>query len=222
MTVRDVFDRTASAFLYLHPKNIEVSGLSITRRQREIGPKAYACFPTLEHFSSLMIGNTSECNYNYHPADIHWENCQALACAALHGKVRFFSHLFFNYQNILYTKIPTTPPRQIYLLRQEKLFDDWVSLNTLLGQKDPIKLPPSELNLRNVSSLQLPVTREISDQGRRKLCKALEPEYMAYFRLLDRAININQRELEFCRQIAQQNCPNLDTLSMIKSITYNI
>jgi hypothetical protein len=215
LSVRDVFERTVSALLYHHPKNAEAYNLRQTTKQKYIGPMAYECFPTLERFATLMIGNSTECNYPYRHNVVVADNCLALACAVVHGKLRFFTHLFFNYRNILYTKIPSSPPRQLYVLRQEKLWDDWKALNVLLGQKEVVRIPSNDFNLRNISGIQLPVTREISSEGRQKLCKALETEYMAYFRLLKNAINIDDNDLEECRQIAQQNCPNLDTMSML-------
>jgi hypothetical protein len=58
------------------------------------------------------------------------------------------------------------------------------------------------------------VTRQISIEGRKMLCKALETEYMAYFGLLSAASNLHPSDLGFCRQIAEKNCPNLNTVSM--------
>jgi hypothetical protein len=156
-----------------------------------------------------MKGSSTECNYPYRHNEVVPTNCEALACAVLHGKVRFFTHLFFNFRNILDTKVPCTPPRTIYVLRQENLWDDWVALNSLLGQKEPVVIP-HHTNERNITGLQLPVGREISLEGRQKLCTALELEYKAYFRLVRRAANMDENDLEKCRQIAQKNCPNLD------------
>jgi len=143
----------------------------------------------------------------------------------IHGKVRFFTHLFFNYRNILNTKIPTTEPkRQLYAIRQEHLWDDWSKINSIfVGQRNdatdeqtPVVIPSGELsNQRNITGLKLPVTREISDQGRSKLCKALESEYVAYFQILQRAENMNASDLEDSRKIASRNCPHLDTRSML-------
>ena len=240
LSVRDVFDRTVSALLYHHPKNAEAYNLVLNTKQKYLGPMAYECFPTLEQFANLLVpfGNSTECHYPYRHNQIVATECAPLACAVVHGRLRFFSHLFFNYQNILYTKLPLSssssssspqqqqqqPPREIYVLRQEKLWDDWKALNVLLGQREPVKIPSSSHNdedwnnQRNITGLELPVTREISYEGRQKLCKALETEYMAYFRLLTRAINLHEKELEECRQIAQKNCPNLDTMSMLKHV----
>lgn len=226
ISVRDVYDRTVSALLYHHPENVKYYNMTETRKQKYLGPLAYKCFPTLETFSSLMMrGNSTMCNYPYRHNVVEDSNCSELACAVIHGKVRFFTHLFFNYRNILNTKIPTTEPkRQLYAIRQEHLWDDWSKINSIfVGQRNdatdeqtPVIIPSGELsNQRNITGLKLPVTREISDQGRTKLCKALESEYVAYFQILQRAENINASDLEDSRKIASRNCPHLDTRSML-------
>ena len=89
-----------------------------------------------------------------------------------------------------------------------------------LGQPAEDVIIPSgdTANQRNISGLVLPVTRDISQEGRLMLCKALEEEYIAYFRLIKLSENMNDQDLEFCRNIAQRNCPNLDTTSMIQHL----
>jgi hypothetical protein len=219
ISVRDVFDRTVSSLLYHHPKNAKAYNLKQTQAHEKYGPLAYSCFETVEAFAALINnGNSTECNYPYRHNVVDIENCEALACAVLHGKVRFFTHFFFNYQNILYTKLPSSPPRQLYVLRQEALWDDWKALNVMLGQTYPVVIPTSDFNQRNVSGISLPVTRDVSYEGRLKLCKALEMEYMAYFRILKSSINMEESDLESCRTIAQKNCPNLDTVSMLRHL----
>jgi hypothetical protein len=59
------------------------------------------------------------------------------------------------------------------------------------------------------------VTRDISNQGRSKLCKALEQEYSVYFRILQRAKNMDVIDLEHARTVASGNCPNLDFHSIL-------
>ena len=175
-------------------------------------------------------------------------DCNALACAAIHGKVRFFSHLYFNYRNIIETKLPfinfslydsdhskqstaaIAEERQIYVIRQERFWDDWIQVNKLLGQTTPVYVPSSELSTssspssgikiqRNVSGIDVPVKRTISQQGRNYICQALEAEYIAYFKLLRKAVNINidKQQMKICVDIAEKNCPNLN----IRQIAYS-
>lgn len=218
ISIRDPFDRSVSSLLYHHPRNAEVYKLRQTKKQLYYGPIAYACFPTLEDFAQLMEGSSTNCNYPYHQRDVVADDCTGLACAVLHGKVRLFAHLFFNYRNILYTKLPMEPRRKIYVLRQEYLWDDWRQVNKLLGQIEEVVVPQDHSNLRNISGISLPVTREISVKGRQKLCVALTAEFEAYFKLLILAINIRDAEFEGSLNIADANCPNLNVRAIVKQI----
>lgn len=219
ISIRDPFDRSVSSLLYHHPRNAEVYQLRQTKKQLYYGPLAYSCFPTLEDFAQLMEGSSINCNYPYHQRDVVADDCTGLACAVLHGKVRLFSHLFFNYRNIVYTKLPMEPQRKIYVLRQEYLWDDWRQVNKLLGQTEEVVVPrDSSKNLRNISGIALPVSRDISVDGRQKLCMALTTEFEAYFKLLVPALNIKQAEFEKSLKIAEANCPNLNLATMVQHI----
>lgn len=91
MTTRDVFDRTVSAFLYNHPKNIPYyDDDRISEEEIEKAKIAYQCFPSLEAFASLLNrGNSTECDYPYRHNVVDSTNCSELACAvskrAMHG-----------------------------------------------------------------------------------------------------------------------------------------
>jgi hypothetical protein len=217
--VRDPFDRTISALLYHHPLNSKVYKLRQTKKQLVLGPQAYKCFPKLEDFAQLMNGSSTNCNYPYRFNNVVTEDCHGFACAALHGRVRFFSHLFFNYRNILYTKLPVEPTREMYVLRQEFLWSDWKAVNKIFGQTEPVVIPEHQNSEnRNISGIELPVSREISLDGRHKLCVSLKSEYVAYLRILKKAINMNKLEFEESLHIARKRCPNLDFQSMARML----
>ena len=220
ISVRDVYERTVSSFLYHHPKNAAVNNLKLNKGHEEYGPMAYSCFDTLDEFATLVNGiqNPTDCKYPYRHNVVDATDCAALACATLHGKVRFFVHLFFNFRNILETKLPKDPPRQIFVIRQEYLWYDWERLNILWGQKEQVYIPPSNFNQRNVSGLQLPVTRSMSPRGRELLCTALEAEYRAYFQILAMSRNINESDFENSIWIAGKSCPNLNFQSIAQGV----
>lgn len=210
ITIRDVYERTVSSFLYHHPKNAEVYHVRLTKAHAEYGPLAYGCFDTLEDFAGLVhVASGDQCNYPHRHNVVDATDCAALACAALHGRVRFFIHLFFNFRNILYTKLPQDGDRKFFVLRQERLWKDWEDLNRAWGQEE-VYIPTSDHNQRNVSGVSIPITRTISSEGRHQLCKALVEEYVAYFRIIHLAQNMNQADLNFSIEIARKNCPGLD------------
>ena len=86
LSVRDVYDRTVSAFLYSHPKNAIHYGDEHNMQQsfvnKEKSAKSYRCFPTLETFASLLLrGASTDCDYPYRHNMISTRDCSELACA---------------------------------------------------------------------------------------------------------------------------------------------
>ena len=220
ISVRDVYERTVSSFLYHHPKNAAINQVKLTRNHEQYGPIAYSCFDTLDDFAVQLHGASSpdQCDYPYPINVVDASNCEALACAALHGKARFFIHLFFNFRNIWYSKLPQDPPRLIFAIRQEFLWKDWEVVNQMLGQTDPVYIPPTQFNQRNISGLALPIGKTITSQGRQLLCTALKEEYEAYFRILHRSKNLGPDDLEASIQVSEKRCPNLDLRGMVASL----
>ena len=109
---------------YDHPDNARAYNLKQTKKQQYYGPLVYKCFPTLEEFAALMRGNSTHCNYPYKYNSIVTTDCAALACAAIHGKVRFSSHLYFNYRNIAETVRSKTS-------RTDKMKTRWLDVGSL-------------------------------------------------------------------------------------------
>ena len=133
---------------------------------------------------------------------------------AIHHRVRFYRHLFFDYRNI-YSKLPKDPPRKWYAIRQESLWHDWSGVNAAFGRPPATDqgAPGGQLtDERGTGGMDLPVTRDISGEGRRKLCLALEGEYAAYFRILKAAENLGPGDREESRRIAVRNCPGVESL----------
>ena len=125
------------------------------------------------------------------------------------------------------------PPNghKVYVIRQEHLWEDWSNVNAILASNGAVTArrdndsgavavvdSTAVTSHRNITGLLLPVTRTISNQGRMKLCKALQEEYRAYFRLLQQAKNIDETDMEDCRRIAERNCAILDIAGMIDSL----
>ena len=114
------------------------------------------------------------------------------------------------------------------MIRKEKLWEDWFKIDGMLRREmEPQYLQSSDLsrgqlvtsvrNARNITGIKLPVTREITDAHRHQLCKALEPEYRVYFKILQQAENIGSRDVDDAKRFAQNNCGNLDFESMLAS-----
>jgi len=193
VSARDPFERFLSAFTSTHPLNRQAQhkrGNGISRKQNR---KAFECFPTLEKFAR-HLGNTTN-NFS----------CAVAARAAVNGETKIMVHMWGNYQKMAAT-IPVHA--QAYVIRTSRLWDDWFRINKLLDPTRDVHIP-RERHERNVQNLTLPVTREVSDEGRDYLCDALEKEYAVYFELLGRAVNLNETDLQEARIVAYKNCPDL-------------
>jgi hypothetical protein len=95
------------------------------------------------------------------------------------------------------------------------LWNDWEVVNQMLGQTDPVYIPPTQFNQRNLSGLVLPVGKSMTSKGRRLLCTALKDEYEAYFQILHRSKNLGPDDLEASIQVSEKRCPNLDLRGMV-------
>lgn len=235
ISIRDPLSRFISAFCFEHLQN------RLARREELLKGKnwkyddLYVCFPTLERYVSYLQGmqNSTDFNYPYKKNQVVVDSCRDLARASFHGHVRPYIHLYFNYQRIQ-SFIPDFFLANIYVMRQEHLWDDWKSFNQVLLAKtrlqqnpnnqhdhhdhddndNSIVIIPQQQNLEVVRNLtgaaiHQPVTRDLSPEGYRILCHALEREYQAYFAFLARAQNLQPLDVQETIQRARTKCPNL-------------
>lgn len=209
LTSREPYQRFVSAFVYLHPANKKAF-----RRHQSLSDifqkkRAYKCFKTLETFVDYIGGDPF--HYQYHPAEyINSGNCTDLARAIVAGQVWPMEHMYNNYQRMLQW-IPEN--KRLFIIRQEHLWEDWIDINTqYLGQKEPVVLP-DELSRRNMtlmSNVTPPVTKDVGSRSRNRLCRALGPEYAAYFMLLQRAVNIPPEGVQEAVEMGQLQCPEIN------------
>ena len=229
ITVRDPLSRTISAFTYEHLRNRLARNETLGMNLYEKYETAYRCFPTLERWVQYLDvgpdGTPPETfSYPYPKQLVVADSCRDLARAALFGRVKIFSHLFFGFAK-LKDLIPNAGSQVLYVTRQEHLWEDWNQINRMLAEEsktdhhvDPAHLVPSssssaDLVLRNTTALvlrdMLPVTRDLSSNGQRILCRALQLEYIAYFWFLRHARNLPSESVAQAIRSAQEHCPNL-------------
>jgi len=151
VTVRDPFDRALSSFVYEHYRNRVARTETMNRIQKIKYRAAYRCFPTLDRFVSLLPlpeeikGKDLLSTFEYDlpqflpvPEDA---SCRDVARAALYGKIRVFTHLFFSYSKIrsLLPEDLVSNARKksskIYVTRQEHLWSDWKTINRMLEEE---------------------------------------------------------------------------------------
>jgi hypothetical protein len=217
LSLRDPFDRLISAFSYEHILNRRATNntQSLTRFQIEVLDDAYLCFPTLESFAAFLLqGDPYDFHYPYKYNIVEPSSCRDFALAVFHGRVRLFHHLYFNYQHIK-SLLPVWDEGEVHaptilVTRLESLWEDWTSVNRYLGQTDAVMIPHDEsARERDMSQLDLPVTKDLSEKGRQAICYALQLEYDAYFWLVSRAKNLGKKDLAETLVRARQRCPSV-------------
>ena len=98
--------------------------------------------------------------------------------------------------------------KEVFIIRTKSLWQDWVTVNNLLGAAEDVPIPDS-INEGKVinSQAKLPVTSNLSDEGRDSLCKLLRNEYILYIDLLNRAVNLSDDDIKSALDDAYKNCP---------------
>ena len=98
--------------------------------------------------------------------------------------------------------------KEVFVIRTKSLWQDWVTVNNLLGSPENVPIPDSINEGKVVNSQgKLPVTSNLSDEGRESLCNFLRNEYILYFDLLNRAVNLSDDDIKSALGDAYKNCP---------------
>ena len=98
--------------------------------------------------------------------------------------------------------------KEVFVIRTKSLWHDWVTVNNLLGSPEDVPIPDSVNEGKVVNSQgKLPVTSNLSDEGRESLCKFLRNEYILYLDLLNRAVNLSDDDIKSALDDAYKNCP---------------
>lgn len=210
ISLRDPLARSTSAFVYEHIDNMRARKETMSPLAEEAKEEAKKCFPSLEQFVEYIGDSPQDYDYPYHRSQIVATNCTSLARAVVDGKVRRFNHFFFPYHKIRSFIAENNPNPIIFATRQEHLWYDWRKINYLLGQVGDVITPLDDNGkARDLSAVHQPVTRELSDRGGERLCKALQTEYTGYVHLLREAINLSDSDLQETLDEISLACPNV-------------
>lgn len=217
ISVRDPYERTVSGFVYGHPSNYKVLGLDrdIWKRNKRAGYFQPICFRTLEAFVENVGDNPTEFDYPHPPRGVEQGNCTNFARAMFNAKIQRMHHLYVNYVVIRSLMPQSLENVTIYATRKDHLMDDFRNINYILGEREQLDFLESrkDQHIRDVSKVKLPVTRDLSDSGRERLCRALQPEYRVYIELLLRSDNLNRQDVIDDLAHSRKQCPNLAILA---------
>jgi hypothetical protein len=219
LTLRDPFSRCLSTFTYQHPVNrLEFESKKLAR---EFTP-VFECFPTLEIFSEFIGDDPDSFNYTLPitSRQVDSTNCTNLARAIMKNRVPASGHFYFDLKTILDKSVQiqlttdlaaAAAVPAVLVIRTEHLWEDWTSANLYLGQFPPVATFPDHSRSRDFSSQKVgkvpKVTKDISEKGRERLCRALKENYRAYLAAIHRSANLTPEEKEDSLALARTNCP---------------
>lgn len=229
-TVRNPISRFISAFAYDHPINANVTNLDYGYQEW----KQFTCFPTLSHLVKAAMGrpeirwsetrNTIIFKKLYVPKSKHETsaiNCNELAVLAFSSSHRsvikgiqtFMNHMTFDYRQY-YRSMPSD--KEIFVIRYERLWEDFVQVNHLLGENpkynDWPAVPPFRRVERNVSHQYTMKERWKlhSRQEQRWLCHLLRDEIRTYLMIIMRSVNLNEEDLYNAVSDVDRTCEGMN------------
>jgi len=189
VTVRHPVDRMVSWYLFFHPENkIRASGSGRVRKH-----ELYECYGSIDLLASVGLRNRT-----------YSTGCERLAQNCTVGKLPYCEHLYYNYEFYIGDLIKTN--KQLFILRTEYFWNDWVTINTMLDHnhssihkiESHVFKEVSDLNVRN---------KTISMEGRRNVCYWLCEEIQLYKKLLWRGVNLNDGDREVSLSRINDTCP---------------
>jgi len=132
-------------------------------------------------------------------------NCRKICKEIANATSRHIHHIRLNYEAYL-KDLPSD--KEIFVIRTKHLWQDWRTVNNLLGSPTEVPIPESVDEGQVVNSQKnLPVKSNLSSNGQRILCKLLLNEYKLYIDLINRAVNLSDDDLKTTLEDVQRNCP---------------
>ena len=187
--VRDPIDRARSAFNYDRPENDD-DGVEY------LSEFYYDC--PFYHFDDFVKNGLSEQGEAS-------KSCKRLANGSLKGSLLHHppgpSHWYYNYQ-YYYEAVPKDAP--ILVLRNEHLEEDWHKLESMLGGEEEDS-PSFPRNNENTWSGEDDLY--LSEESIAILCKVLCNEIQEHKKILRRAQNINEDQLQVSLIELETKCP---------------
>ena len=132
-------------------------------------------------------------------------NCRKICKEIANATSRHIHHIRLNYEAYL-KDLPSDI--EVFVIRTKHLWQDWRTVNDLLGSPTEVPIPESVDEGQVVNSQKnLPVKSNLSSNGQRILCKLLLNEYKLYIDLINRAVNLSDDDIKTTLEEVQRNCP---------------
>ncbi|KAL3766126.1 hypothetical protein ACHAWO_008517 [Cyclotella atomus] len=192
--VRNPLDRAVSAFNYGKPYTWE-------RARAKHGEKYYQrlkslyldCFDTIEQLAAWGLA----------PGGNATETCKQRAIDAIEGSARFENHLYYNFQYHL-EMVPKDA--RIVTMRTEHLVEDWNTVEAAVGGEDEL-LGQDQSLIPRINTGSPKNDKYLSDESKVLVCERLCNEIQVYKYILDKSINLNQKQVEESLEELKLSCP---------------
>lgn len=166
----------------------------------------FDCAPTLEDYG-MLLGQEDD------------SNCTRLAKVDIsHDSINLHLKYSLTYITSNLLRASDLANKTILAIRTEYLNYDWISSNEYLGQEKGTVIDVGKKKSRDSSAVERPVTSELSEEGRRRICALLKIEYNVYFGILNQAANLGPDDVANSLAVAKKNCPWLEFNSVPQSI----
>jgi hypothetical protein len=207
VTIRDPLSRWISAYQCQHPKTYRVN--------QRYNSNLYSCFETLEEYAQLLSNftNFNPKEQNVNVTNFKNQNCDVKAKSTIyHINIRSLQavHFFWDIRQVLSMIQENLQNKTILSVRTEFLWTDWSAANQWLGDKNAQVDESKRMDMRNSTKMETGVNLNLSDEGRKNLCLALESEYNLYLKVLQLSVNLTPKDREDSLAIARENCPSLN------------
>jgi hypothetical protein len=211
LSIRDPLARLLSVFTYMHPENIMARGAcqwNICETE-----SIWKCFPNLDEFAKALNLYREESKGQEAVAE---RRCVQGAQSFIRSSDNAPDHFRHSLEAIVEEYMPPNAIMNstILVVRNEHIWDDWISVNQWLGQEGKVDAFPDN-NVRDFSHMTLPVSKNFSEESRKSLCAGLRDEYRIYMTILSKAANIGPVEMAQSIDLAHRNCPSLQFSSFV-------
>ena len=186
--VRDPLDRVMSAFNYDRPGDETIHTSEIFRTDDFYIKCPFWTLDDVAQNGLLGNGDASV-------------GCQKEARQALRGFKEFVTHWYFNYQ---YYYEFLRENVKLLVIRNEHIVNDWNGIESMLGGHDVLDastLPKNNVHSKNSTDLYL------SEESRMALCRELCIEIQFYKKILRKAINLIEEDVQISLAELRLQCP---------------
>jgi len=205
LSARNPIDRMISAFIYVHPLNVQKTTTHRYRfltRNKRTGQNSeiiadyeqfFECFPTVQALAEGLKGTNDCANFGRYVLSGNSTRLQ---------KSEMLNHFAFGYQ--YYAAELLRDKSRIFALRQEYLDTDWIQMNLRLGGA----FHEIGGNSKNFQG-QLAVTKPspaLTSQEMQGICAAMAEEIRIWWAVIHLADNLTDEEKEQSKKEIQDQC----------------